>query len=155
MGRNAVTLSRRRKPQDIFGFGDFDRILDNIFTGPWPASGSELSSSPTFKPRVDVVNREKDFVLHAELPGLAEEDVNLTIEGDQLILKGEKKQEKKEENEGSIRIERSYGSFVRRFELPPEVDTEKVSAKFKNGVLEVKLPKSKEAKESIKKISIS
>ncbi len=95
-----------------------------------------------FAPRVDISEDEKNIYLHAELPGIAKEDVKVSVNEDRLLtLKGEKKRNDKVENKNFVRVERNYGSFVRTFVLPENVNFEAIEAKFDNGVLEVSLPK--------------
>lgn len=95
-----------------------------------------------FAPRVDISEDEKNIYLHAELPGIAKEDVKVSVNEDRLLtLKGEKKRNDKEENKNFVRVERNYGSFVRTFVLPENVNFEAIEAKFENGILEVSLPK--------------
>lgn len=95
-----------------------------------------------FAPRVDISEDEKNIYLHAELPGIVKEDVKVSVNEDRLLtLKGEKKRNDKVENKNFVRVERNYGSFVRTFVLPENVNFEAIEAKFENGILEVSLPK--------------
>ncbi|MEZ4705151.1 MAG: Hsp20/alpha crystallin family protein [Bdellovibrionota bacterium] len=103
---------------------------------------AKTSSTFGFVPAVDIKESEKEITLHAELPGLTEKDVELTIHDGVLTIKGEKKYETKKENENNFVVERSFGTFSRSFALPTEVEEEKVQAKFAKGVLNVTLPKS-------------
>jgi Molecular chaperone (small heat shock protein) len=93
-------------------------------------------------PAVDVSEDEKEITVKAELPGLEAKDVELSLENNVLFIKGEKKFEGEEKKENYLRIERSYGSFVRSVPLPREVKSEKVKARFDKGVLTVSLPKA-------------
>jgi HSP20 family protein len=98
-------------------------------------------------PPVDIYESENhDLVVRAELPGLSREDIEVVVENNTLILKGDKKFDSEVKDENYRRIERSYGNFHRSFTLPTTVDTSKVAADFKNGVLTVKLPFREEAK---------
>lgn len=99
-----------------------------------------------FAPRVDIAEDEKNLYIHAELPGLKKEDVKVSINEDRVLtIKGEKKRDEKFEDKSEdkcfIRVERSFGSFVRSFMLPDNIKTENVNAKFENGVLELTLEK--------------
>ena len=96
-------------------------------------------------PAVDVSESENEFVVRAELPGMSHEDIDINVQENVLTLKGEKKQEKKEEKENFHRLERTYGSFSRSFTLPVGVKPEDIKATFKDGVLEVTMPKTEEA----------
>lgn len=117
----------------------FNRSLSSFFD-----DGTETMSS--WAPAMDVLERENEIVLRAELPGLSEQDVEITVENNTLSLRGEKRFEE-EENEGAYRrVERRYGSFYRSFSLPSTVDRDRIDASFKNGVLEVVLPKVEQAK---------
>ena len=100
----------------------------------------------SWAPAVDVSETEAELVIRAELPGLSQKNIELNLQDNVLTLKGEKQQEQKEEKENFHRVERSYGSFSRSFTLPVNVNAEAVQATFKNGVLEITMPKAEEAK---------
>jgi HSP20 family protein len=102
----------------------------------------EPKSTGDLVPRLDVSETEREIKVTAELPGMDEKDVNVTLEGDVLTLKGEKKAEAEEKGKNFHRVERTYGSFQRVITLPAEVDATKVTAGFKKGVLTVTLAKS-------------
>jgi HSP20 family protein len=104
-------------------------------------------------PAVDVFEKDDKFVVKAELPGMKEEDVDVSVVGDTLSIKGEKKTETEVKEEDYYRSERTYGSFYRSIPLPSTVDVDKIEASFEDGVLEVTLPKS--AKVKPKKIAVS
>ena len=97
-------------------------------------------------PAVDVQETEKEYIVKADLPDVRKEDVKVGIENGVLTLEGERKQEKEENNKKFHRVERVYGKFVRRLALPMEIDAQKVAAEFKDGVLNVKMPKIESAK---------
>ena len=97
-------------------------------------------------PPVDIYETDEAFVLKTELPGFTKDDVDIKIQGDQLILRGERKRETEAKEEQYHRIERAYGRFERAFWLPTTVDSEKIQATFKDGILELRLPKSETAK---------
>lgn len=99
-----------------------------------------------WRPALDLVESDGQIKVHAELPGLTEDDVEITVEDGRLILRGEKKMEKEEEKENVRWRERRYGSFYRSMRLPSSVDVEKVEATMHDGVLDVTLPKLEEAK---------
>lgn len=105
-------------------------------------------------PRMDVVENDKDIKVTAELPGLEEKDIELTLNRDHLVLKGEKKEEKEEKGKSFYHKERYFGSFRREVDLPCEVQTDKANAVFKNGILTITIPKSQEALKETKKIPI-
>ena len=97
-------------------------------------------------PAVDLYEEKDDIVVKADLPGMDKDNIEVNLSGNRLTIKGEKKQEEEVKKEGYYRSERSYGSFVRTLELPREVQTDKVKAAFKNGILEIRLPKTEESK---------
>jgi len=118
-----------------------ERPLMKAFSGEW-------------SPSVDVSETEDKLVVSAELPGLEAKDVNVSISGDLLIIKGEKKKEKEEKDEHHHYIERYAGSFQRSFRLPVAIQCDKVEASFKKGVLKITLPKSEEAKKKAIEIKV-
>ncbi|MBW2020913.1 MAG: Hsp20/alpha crystallin family protein [Deltaproteobacteria bacterium] len=103
-------------------------------------------------PAFDVSETDKELIVRAELPGMDKKDINITLSDGILTIKGDKKHEKKEENENYHCIERHYGAFSRTMRLPCEVKADKVDATYKDGVLRITLPKSETAKP--KKIEI-
>ncbi len=130
----------------IFRWDPFkDIMMVEDFFNP-AAAGRENEKTCTWSPAVDVYETEKDVVLTAELPGLRQEDVELTIYEDVLTLKGHRRFEKDVRQENYHRVERNYGHFCRRFSMPCEVDGDSITASFKDGVLRVSLPKRKTAK---------
>jgi HSP20 family protein len=102
------------------------------------------SASVSFIPAVDVREEKDRFVVQADLPGVAPTDIDVTAEKGVLTLRGERKQEKREESAGYERIERVSGSFTRRFALPENAQAEAIKARFTHGVLEVSIPKQPE-----------
>lgn len=100
----------------------------------------------SWTPAVDIVETANELILHAELPGMKSEDVDIRIENNLLTLKGERRFESREDQENYHRRERSYGTFARTFTLPSTVEQDKVSAEYKDGVLKVTLPKREETK---------
>lgn len=104
-------------------------------------------------PALDVFEKEDKFVVKAELPGMKEDDIDVSVVGDTLSIKGEKKTETEVKEEDYYRCERSYGTFYRSIPIPSNVDANKIEASFDDGVLEVALPKS--AKVKPKKIAVS
>jgi HSP20 family protein len=122
--------------------------MDRLFQDTVPRNkGYEQSLSAGFwSPAVDIYETDDAVILKAELSGLNKSDVTIEIKDSTLILKGERKFEKNIKEENYHRIERSYGSFSRTFSLPPTVDQAKVSAAFKDGLLEIKIPKLAETR---------
>jgi len=97
-------------------------------------------------PPVDIEEESDRVVLRAEIPGVSRDDIDVSVENGTLTLRGEKKQERKIEAENAYRLERFYGSFSRSFVLPTRINAERIKATYKDGVLEVVLPKAEEAK---------
>lgn len=134
---------------------EMDRMLDDFFNRrmrPWWAARWPKSVGEMTAPVVDVYEEKDEIVVKAELPGLDKKDIEVNISDSELTLKGEKKKEEKVEEDDYYRCERSYGAFLRSVELPAGVKADKVKASFKNGVLEVRLPRTEEAK--IKEIKV-
>lgn len=100
----------------------------------------------SWNPAVDIYETKESIVLKAELPGLDKKDFSIEVKDNLLTLKGERKFEKETKEENYYRMERAYGSFTRSFTLPTSVDKDKVKAKFKDGILEVTIPKTEAAK---------
>jgi len=132
----------------FFGFPSMRRMFDVE-----PLWRDEALPGMTM-PAMDVSEDDKAYKLMAELPGLTEKDVEVTLTGDLVVLKGEKKQEHEEKGKNRYLSERSYGSFQRSFYLPDGVARDKVTAEFKDGVLTVVLPKTAEAQAQTKKVEV-
>ncbi|MGD8915806.1 MAG: Hsp20/alpha crystallin family protein [Syntrophobacterales bacterium] len=105
-------------------------------------------------PTVDFSETKDKLVFKAELPGLDAKDIEVTISGDILTIKGEKKKEQEEEDEHYHSVERYYGSFQRSFPIPPKVKTDKIEAKFAKGVLKITLPKTEEAEKKVINVKV-
>ncbi len=136
---------------------EVNRLFDDFFGsgfGLTPFNGGFMEQYGPFNPQVDVTENDQEIKVAAELPGLTEQDVEVSLANDMLTISGEKKAEKEDKGENYYRMERSYGSFQRTIPLPTEVEANKVGATFKNGVLTVTLPKSAQAVQNRKKIAI-
>ncbi len=107
-----------------------------------------------FSPSVDVKETDREIKVSAELPGMNDKDIDVSLTKDSLTIKGEKKEEKEDKGKNYYRMERSFGSFTRTVPLPAEVDAEKAKADFVKGVLTVTLPKTPKAIKDTKKIPI-
>lgn len=128
------------------GLTSFRKEMDRLFDRFFEPLGDELPALGQWAPRLDVSESKDAVVVKAEVPGLEPKDIEISLQGDLLTIKGEKKQEKEEKGERYHRVERSWGAFARAIRLPVPVDTEKVDAKFKNGLLTVTLAKVPGAK---------
>jgi HSP20 family protein len=126
--------------------------MEDVFDDFFGSSSLSLKNME-FSPKVDVKEDEKSFKINAELPGLTEKDVNVELRENILTISGQKKEEKETKTDKEHRVERNYGSFSRSFTLPKGIETEKISAKFKNGILSLIIPKGKDVLET-KKIKV-
>lgn len=156
-------LSRRHRPvrTHLLSLHDeIDRLFDQAFhMGEFPSPFFQRHPFPSFgegmlKPDVDISGTEKEYTITAELPGMTDEDISIELKGDALILKGEKRQEKKSEEEGYYCVERNYGSFQRVLTVPKDADADNIKAQYRNGVITITLPRKAEAIGETKKISI-
>ncbi len=139
-------------------FSDFTRGLPSPLLGRrwfdiepfwhWDAKAGAMA------PAVDVVEKDSCYLITAELPGLDEKNIEVTLSGDILVIKGEKKDEKEEKDKSHYMSERRYGSFRRSFQLPKTVDQGKIEASFQKGVLTVTLPKGPDAKSKETRIAV-
>ena len=134
---------------------EMDRLFDRV-AGSFGLSTLPLPRFDTGftipSPAVDIVEDDASFKFTAELPGLSEKDVEVALSGDTLTIKGEKRQEREEKKQDYHLTERNYGAFQRAFVLPADVDSDKVTAAFTNGILTVTVPKT--AKAAAKKIEV-
>ena len=136
---------------------DVSKQLNRIF-GRFPAraeASRELLATADWAPRVDISETDTAYLIKGEIPGVNKEDVRVNIEDGMLTMSGERKQEKEEKDKRFHRIERSYGSFMRSFRLPDNVDEAGVKAEFKDGMLNVTLPKSTQAKNKAITVSVT
>jgi HSP20 family protein len=117
-------------------------------------SGQEAMTTGAFVPPVDIYEDQHGIQLKLEVPGIEEKDLDIKVENNVLTVSGERKFEKEQKEENFHRIERRYGSFTRSFTLPNTVDTEKITAEYNNGVLNIRLVKREEAKPKQIKVSI-
>jgi HSP20 family protein len=116
---------------------------------------NEPRGSRPWSPAVDIFETEDALTLRADLPDVNTENIDIRVENNTLTLKGSRKFEKEENAKGYHRIERSYGDFLRSFAVPPTVETDKVAAEYKNGVLTITLPKKENAKPRQVKVAIN
>jgi HSP20 family protein len=136
---------------------DVSKQLNRIF-GRFPAraeTGSEVLTMADWAPTVDITETDSAYMIKGEIPGVNKEDVKVTIEDGMITMRGERKQEKEEKDKKYHRIERSYGSFLRSFRVPDDVDENAVKAEFKDGMINVTLPKSDKSKPKSINVSIT
>lgn len=117
---------------------EFDRLFDSLWTGD--SNAFVRLRDNTIRPKIDIEESDKAYVLYADLPGMAKEDIKITLEDGRLSIRGERKPES--ENKSYRRTERAYGSFERSFTLPEWIDSDAIAAHYDNGVLKVTVPKS-------------
>lgn len=150
MSRLPTRRARESYPVASFRH-EMDRLLDNFFGAGWP--GTDLAEFAHF-PALDVSENEDTVTVRAEVPGMDADDIDISLVGDQLTVRGEKKEETKDEGETSHRIERRYGRFERTVTLPGLTEADQSSAVCKDGVLTITLPKKEEAKKKPSKIAV-
>ncbi len=155
-GQSGRMPSRYQDPFQSFRT-EMDRLFDS-FLGGVPSLTSLRQAFPAaaqgMTPTLDVKENEKEIVVKADLPGMDEKDINLTIQNGVLSLRGEKKSEHTDERENYHVMERSYGSFQRSIRLPETINEDKADARFDKGVLTITLPKRPEMVSTQKKIEI-
>ncbi len=159
--RGSKELMKAERPGFLSPFEEVEKWFEEAWRRPfalmrpplWPRT--ELEEFETGLPACDIYEEGKDIVVKADLPGMKKEDIKIDLSENVLTISGEKKKEEKVEKGDYYRYERRHGSFFRRFELPFEIDAEKIKAHFENGVLEVRLPKTEEIETKAKKIEIS
>ena len=148
----------RVEPSVLSPFEEIERLFDEVMRRPFSLFRSFVprlrEEAEIVSPAVDIYEEGDDLVVKAELPRINKEDIEVKITDDYLTISGEKKKEEKVEKKDYYRYERSYGSFSRTFRLPVDVQTDKAKAKFEKGVLEIRIPKTEEAKKKERKLQI-
>lgn len=148
-------VTKRGAATDITPWRDLDVLSERMRTmmeplGPWVLGDAAwsplLSNEDVWAPVVELVEGEGEYVLSAELPGISKDDIDVSVDDHVLTLKGEKRSEKAEDQGKTHILERRYGSFERSFTLPRNVDAKKITASFKDGIMEVRLPKGEGSK---------
>ena len=162
-GAEPSPVSAERRPFESLR-RELDRLVDDFDHGAWrlPFRRSMFDVEPFWRreltwaatPAVDIVEKDNEYEITAELPGMDENNVDVKVANGMLTIKGEKTEEKEEKTKDSYLSERRYGSFQRQFSVPDGVNVDRIEATFKNGVLTVILPKAPEAQKPEKKISI-
>ena len=141
---------------------EMDRLFEDFgFGRGWFAPGFERGldrlgalAGGAWTPQVEVLERGNQLIIRADLTGMTKDDIKVDLEDNSLVIRGERKSEREEDEEGYYRSERSYGSFYRRIPLPSGVNAEQASADFRNGVLEITLPAPKRAEEKRRQLEI-
>jgi len=139
---------------------EVDRLFDDFFSGSGLSSSFSRSgmleeiTGSVLKPRLDIGATDKEYTVSLEIPGVSEKDVNLELVHDTLIIRGEKKQKREEKKKNFYRLERSYGSFQRTLSLPEDANRDNIKADFKNGVLNITIPRMEIPETIAKQIKI-
>jgi HSP20 family protein len=141
-----MNLIKFKKDNDLFS-----NAFGSLFNSPFYTSRDTTSN---FAPKVRISEDKDNFMLKLEIPGITKDDIKINIEDDVLSISGTKKQEKKTEETNLLMNELYYGEFSRSFNISKDIDTNKIEAEFKDGVLNVTLPKVEEAKQVKKEISV-
>ncbi len=144
-----LTVSKPRVPFGALAC-NIDRWFDDMFSGR-PMVESEMG----WVPRADVHENDNAFVVQLDLPGVEKDNVKVKFEDNTLVVSGERKYESNTDEKNFHRVERIYGTFTRSIAVPKDVDADKISANFKNGVLEITLPKAEEVKPKEIEIKVS
>lgn len=157
--KDSLPTLRKSDEKDDHPFYSLQRqinnLFDDFFSGFTPSPrGFNLAGSGGFSPSVEVRENEKEFIIRAELPGVDEKNIEVTLTSNSLTIQGEKKEEKEDKAKNYHYMERSYGSFRRVIPLDAEIKTDKAEANFKNGVLNITLPKAESSKVKGTKVPI-
>lgn len=153
-GLNLIPWKNRVREVDAEDYGpgtaltrfrsEVDRLFDRFFSEPFSRQGPPMAAtgSTGWWPSIDVTESRNEVLVRAELPGVDPDDLDISISGDLLVLSGEKKQSREEQNGTYFYAERSFGAFRRTFRLPVAVDPDRISAEYDNGVLTVRMEKT-------------
>ena len=157
--KKKAELVAKNEPEVLSPFGEMERYFNEIFHQPFSLFNHPMWRRPQFQgkeliaPAVDIFEEGKEVVVKAEIPGMKKSDINVNVTENSITISGEKKEEKKVDKTDYHRVECSYGSFCRSFQLPEGVNSDKAKASFKDGILEIRMPKS--GKEKKKKLTIN
>lgn len=147
------------KPLSLFGrkndtLASLHSEIDKVFDSFFEKGSLEQFGNGLLLPRVDIAETDKEIKVTAELPGVDEKDVDVSLEDKQLTIRGEKRQEKEEKGKSYYRSERSYGKFMRSFTLPYKVKPSQIKATFEKGILNISIPKPKGVKSVANKVTV-
>lgn len=144
-------MERKRLPR-LFSEGfsrEIERLIDDFFSPFFPEEATR-----SFFPSMDIMEDDKSLIIKIDVPGMTQKDISVEIQDDQLIVKGERKEEEEIKKKNLYVSERRYGSFLRRVRLPEYVEGDKTQAKIKDGVLTITIPKKEEAKKKSVSVKI-
>lgn len=166
MAEKSAKEMAKRKPKEtatpsagryLSPFEEMEHWFEEAFKRPFYAPWMPRFRFPEFRefsPSVDIFEDGNDVVVKAEIPGMSKDEIDVNITDDVITISGEKKSEEKIEKKDFFRLERSYGSFSRRMTLPAEIQSDRAKAAFKDGILEVRIPKSEAAIQKVKKVKV-
>ena len=150
--KETAPATQAQESRGVSPFHEFDRFFDSVFDRGWMPTlrrdhplWERFAAFEKGMPRVDVIERDAEVVVRAEVPGFEREDLEVSVTDRSVTVKGEHRQEKKEEQGEFFRSEISSGSFSRTVALPSDIDADKAAATFKNGILELTLPRLNKA----------
>ncbi len=153
--RNLVVRTRPRTFVTPWTLDSMHRQLENWMDRAFSVSnGGSLEQSLALTPRMDIAETEKGYELSADLPGLKDRNVDISVSNDVLTIKGERSYERESAGRSVHLSERGFGTFKRSFSLPDDVDQDQIQARLKNGVLEIHLPKSEEVAPTSRQIKV-
>lgn len=159
MARGSREMMKTERPGFLTPFEEMEKWFEEAWRRPFsllrPSLRTELQELEGSVPSCDIFEEGNEIVLRADLPGMKKEDIKIDLVNNVLTISGEKKEEEKVEKGKYYRYERRQGTFFRSFELPYEIETEKVKAHFEDGVLEVRLAKTHEMEGKTKKIPVT
>lgn len=135
-------------------FEEIERMYEELLPRGWFPIDSKRLLFPHRLPAVDILDRDGEVIVRAEVPGVRKEDLNVTVSDDTLTIKGHTEHEEEEKREDYYRHELTYGDFTRALALPADVDTSKVNATMKDGILEIRFPKTKSTKPREVKVEV-
>lgn len=157
--RGLKELVKRDRPREVTPFYDLENWFEETWKRPFsmlsPFRWTDLRTDLyEVSPTVDIYEEGNEMVMKADLPGIKKDDIKVELTENVLTISGEKRKTEKTETEGYYRKERMFGAFHRRFELPGNLETEKIKAHYEDGILELRIPMKKEAEKIHRKISI-
>jgi len=133
---------------------DLEREMNRFFDTSFEILPDKIAKEGIWSPSLDIIEDKDNLTIKVDLPGVKQQDIDISISGNVLTLKGERKREEEYKDKNYHRVERFYGAFQRSFSLPPYADTSKVKASYKDGVLEITIPKTEEAKPKQIKVEV-
>ena len=156
-GKRSQVSIRREDPSFSKLYSDMERMMNdmlNDYLPTFPGGRGKGADIDFLTPKINISETENEYKISAEIPGVEEKAIDLSINKGMLLIKAEKKEEKEEKDEQYHRYERYYGTFQRTISLPEDIDENSIKAKFKGGILNIAIKKNKEAQPATKKIEV-